>query len=237
MPVVLVTRTVTVTPSRSVIVVTSTVATADVPTSTATSGASEDAGPGATLGASGSNAQSVTAGSTAAGGGTGSASAGNSAPTIDGSSSTRSFPVAAVVGGAVGGLALLALIVVLACLMISRSKARKTANPFVNAEREKHPTIIAGLPPNPSSRCPRPISGSFNTSITMADSASATPLLCAPSSQDNRTSGALMPGTASSERIGPSSAPLAPSLMYMPPSFLSHYSGQFSFPHTDHNSA
>lgn len=128
-----------------------------------------------------------------------------------------------------GGVALLALLFVLGCLMRRRSKAKKAASPFPADEDEKGPPVIAGLPPNPSSTQLRPTSGNYSNSIVMTDAASALPLLGTDMSMHSGsiTNAALVSDARSSHMHRPSTTSLAPS-------FIMGSSASFQHSHGSH---
>lgn len=212
-----VTVPVTVTASQSVVVVTSTIATTNAPYITGLPTSSSDPESSASAATDGANSSS--------GAGATSSSSPSSA------SSGSATPVGAIAGGVVGGVALIAFIIVLACFMRKRSKAKKTPSPFPDDDDEKGPSVIAGLPPNPSTTHLRPLSGSYNPSMAMTE-ASAMPLLGTDGSVHSSShgpGGAFMADARSAHMQRPSTTSLAPS-------FIMGSSASYPHSHSSHPS-
>ncbi|KAJ1035477.1 hypothetical protein NDA13_000889 [Ustilago tritici] len=195
MSVIITTVPVTVTASQSVLVVTSTIAASQL--SIATANPTE-------------SASSVSATASSGNEGSGSSSAGDStsltSPSGTAFSSDNSGPshppIGGIVGGAVGGVALIAFILLLACLIRKRRKAKKDANLF---------------PAN---------------SVVMTDAASALPLLGADKSiHGGSHTGAHVSEAHSSHLHRPSAASLAPSfIMGSSASFPHSHGSQYGQP-------
>lgn len=223
MSVTVVTVPVTVTASQSVVVVTSTIAASDLPSNSASYTAvsasiasSATAAAASNYGGYGQSANYGGYGQSASG--NGASSDGASSPTTSASfpsNRTTSAPIGAIVGGSVGGVALIAFLVVLACLLKKRRRERRTTKPFPPDENESGPSVIAGLPPNPSTNQPRPTSGSYNHSIAMTEAASSLPLLSNDRSLHSSSNAApSLPSDAlSSHMHRQSNASLAPSFI------------------------
>ncbi|CBQ74020.1 conserved hypothetical protein [Sporisorium reilianum SRZ2] len=221
----IVTVPVTVTASESVVVVTSTIDASQLPGYTSVPTSSATASPS----------------SSASGSGSSSSSSANASPTGNSSSSSNgsSTPIGAIVGGAVGGVALLALLIVLGCLYKKRSNAKKKAkNPFPDDEEEKGPAVIAGLPPNLSGSRLRPTSANYSNSIHMTDAGSSMPLLETDPSlySGSQFNAAATASDARSAHIHrPSTTSLAPSFLMgsvasFPHSHGSHYAQPMNAP-------
>ncbi|KAJ1035476.1 hypothetical protein NDA13_000889 [Ustilago tritici] len=225
MSVIITTVPVTVTASQSVLVVTSTIAASQL--SIATANPTE-------------SASSVSATASSGNEGSGSSSAGDStsltSPSGTAFSSDNSGPshppIGGIVGGAVGGVALIAFILLLACLIRKRRKAKKDANLFPALDDEKGPAVIAGLPPNPCTTQLRPASGNYSNSVVMTDAASALPLLGADKSiHGGSHTGAHVSEAHSSHLHRPSAASLAPSfIMGSSASFPHSHGSQYGQP-------
>ncbi|KAJ1022587.1 hypothetical protein NDA16_003576 [Ustilago loliicola] len=223
MSVVITTVPVTVTASQLVVVVTSTIAASDL--SIATADPTATASSASAIASSGNDAS----GSSSASDSTSSSSPSGTNSSSSSSSNKDSLPIGGIVGGAVGGVVLIAFLVVLACLIRKRRKAKKDANLFPALDDEKGPAVIAGLPPNPSSTQLRPTSGNYSNSVVMTDAASALPLLGADRSLHSGShTGPLASEAHSSHMYRPSAVSLAPSFMMgssasFPYSQSSHY--------------
>ncbi|CCF51541.1 hypothetical protein NDA11_007883 [Ustilago hordei] len=192
MSVIITTVPVTVTASQSVLVVTSTIAASQL--SIATANPTESAN---SVSATASSANQVSR-SLSAGDSTSLTSPSGTASSSDNSAPSHP-PIGGIVGGAVGGVALIAFILLLACLFRKRRKAKKDANLF---------------PAN---------------SVVMTDAASALPLLGADRSiHGGSHTGAHVSEAHSSHLHRPSAASLAPSFIMgssasFPHSHGSHY--------------
>lgn len=232
MSVVITTVPVTVTASQSVVVVTSTIAASDPSIATASPPSATRASSSATASYdSGGTDGSGSATASDSGSGSSNSPAGSNPSSSSSSSSSNkdSLPIGGTVGGTVGGVVLVAFIIVLACLIRKRRKAKKDANLFPALDDEKGPSVIAGLPPNPSTTQLRLTSGNYSNSIVMTDAASALPLLGADRSLHSGShTGPLVSEAHSSHMHRLSAASLAPSFMMgssasFPQSHSSHY--------------
>ena len=136
-----------------------------------------------------------------------------------------------------GGAALLAFLLFLACLYKRRSnQKKKAANPFPDDTSEKRPAVIAGLPPKPTN-AQRPASVNYSNSFFTTEANSSMPLLGSGADTGTGTersfhSGSQLNGAAILD--GRSNHVHRPSTTSLAPSFVMGSSTSFAQSHGSH---